>query len=350
MPTNVYFNPGVISEQRLYEDMIEESLRIYGQDVYYIPRSIRNLDRVLNDAVSNEFNQAYLIEMYVDESGYTGEGTIMSKFGLEIRDQAKFIVSRRRWENFIGRENTSTIVGRPNEGDLIYIPLSGTFFEIKFVEHEAAFYQLSNIFVYELHCETWEYSGEKMNTGYDEIDGIEARFAPGQRLTLSDGNGIPFHTSGGEQVQQFVGYDTNNRPIFVYGDLSPNNIEFGAGGITSAVTINQITSSDNQPRFFQVSGIGDAAQERRLIGMTSGASYLIVVAGDQMALANDPSAQNTEFETEADDILDFSEHNPFGEPGSEYAQQALTSYEPSTISLDNNIVRFDENTATWDAV
>ena len=349
MPTNVYFNPGVISEQRLYEDMIEESLRIYGQDVYYIPRSIRNLDKVLNDAVSNEYNQAYLIEMYVDDSGYTGEGTIMSKFGLEIRDQAKFIVSRRRWENFIGRENTSTIVGRPNEGDLIYIPLSGTFFEIKFVEHEAAFYQLANIFVYELHCETWEYSGEKMNTGYAELDSIESTFAPNQRVTLGGGNGIQFHASGGEEVQQFVGYDSNNNPIFVYGDLSVNNIEY-ANGIPSAITINQIRSSDNKPRVFQVSGIGDAAQERRIVGVTSGASYLIVVAGDEMALSNDPSAQNIEFETAADDILDFSEHNPFGEPGSEYAQQELGLYEPSTISLDNNIVRFDENTATWDAV
>ena len=96
MPTNVYFNPGVMSEQRLYEDMIEESLRIYGQDVYYIPRNLRNFDRVMDDAVASEFNQAYFIEMYIDESGYSGEGTIMSKFGLEIRDQAKFVVSRRR--------------------------------------------------------------------------------------------------------------------------------------------------------------------------------------------------------------------------------------------------------------
>jgi hypothetical protein len=346
MPTNVYFNPGVMSEQRFYEDMIEESLRIYGQDVYYIPRNLRNLDSVLNDAVASEFNQAYFIEMFIDESGYTGEGTIMSKFGLEIRDQATFVVSRRRWENFIGRENTTTIGGRPNEGDLLYIPLSGTFFEIKFVEHEAAFYQLANIFVYELHCETWEYSGEKMNTGYDIIDGIENTYAFSQRLSLGSHNNINFARIG-EEVQQFVGYDENNNPVFVYGELA--SIEF-SGGYASTITVNQIRSSDNKSRYFQESGIGDAAVERRLIGLTSGASYIIEVAGDSQELPNDANSQNTSFEEFGDEILDFSESNPFGEPGGEYHNMTLTNYEPSAISFDNNLVRFDENTATWDAV
>ena len=346
MPTNVYFNPGLIAEQRLYEDMIEESLRIYGQDVYYIPRNIRNLDKVLGDATASEFNQAYFIEMYIDESGYSGEGTIMSKFGLEIRDQAKFVVSRRRWENFIGRENTTTIGGRPNEGDLIYIPLSGTFFEIKFVEHEAAFYQLANVFVYELHCETWEYSGEKLNTGYADIDSIQTTFAPSQRLTLGAHNNINFHAIG-EQVQQFVGYDINNKPIFVYGTLA--SVDF-VGGFASVIQVDEIHSSDNQARYFQASGIGEAAVERRIIGMESGASYIITIAADPMEFNTDPEAQNADFESVGDDILDFSEHNPFGEPGSIYAQDTLTNYQPGVVRFDDSILRMDENTATWDMV
>lgn len=344
MPTNVYFNPGVMSEQRLYEDMIEESLRIYGQDIYYIPRNLKNLDTVMNDAVASEFNQAYFIEMYIDEGGYTGEGTIMSKFGLEIRDQATFVVSRRRWENFIGRENTTMIGGRPNEGDLLYIPLSGTFMEIKFVEHEAAFYQLANIFVYELHCETFEYSGEKFNTGYDIIDGIENTFAAAQSLSLGSGNSKSFVQN--EEVQQFLGYDEDNKPIFVYGNLA--SVDF-AGGIAASITVNQIRSTDGKPRYFQESGIGDAAVERRLIGMTSGAAFLITTAGSGLELPNDPNAQNQNFESFGDTILDFSETNPFGEPGGAYEQLTLSDYEPSAISLDNNILRFDENTATWDA-
>lgn len=347
MPTNVYFNPGVVSEQRLYEDMIEESLKVYGQDVYYIPRTLRNLDKVLNDAIANQFDQAYLIEMYIDEGGYAGEGTIMSKFGLEIRDQATFVVSRRRWENFIGRENTTMIGGRPNEGDLIYIPLSGTFFEIKFVEHEASFYQLANIFVYELHCETWEYSGERFNTGYEIIDSIENTYAPSQRLILGENNGINFHPHG-EEVQQFVGYDTNNQPIFVYADLA--GIESFSAGLAATITVNQIRSSDNKPRYFQASGIGDAAQERKLIGMKSGASYLIIEAVNAIDLPNDPNAQNKDFEEFGDDILDFSESNPFGEPGEQYFQDTLRDYEPKAIRLDNSILRLDENTATWDTV
>jgi hypothetical protein len=344
MPTNVYFNPGVMSEQRFYEDMIEESLRIYGQDVYYIPRNLKNLDSVMNDAIASEFNQAYLIEMYIDEGGYTGEGTIMSKFGLEIRDQATLVVSRRRWENFIGRENTTMIGGRPNEGDLIYIPLSGTFMEIKFVEHEASFYQLANIFVYELHCETFEYSGEKFNTGYADLDGIEDTYAFAQTLNLGSGNGKSFVEN--EEVQQFVGYDMNNQPIFVFGNLA--SVDF-AGGIAAAITVNQIRSTDGKARYFQESGIGEAAVERRIIGMSSGAAFLISTAQDAQELPNDANAQNASFEEFGDDILDFSESNPFGEPGGDYHQMTLTSYEPSAISIDNNLLRFDENTATWDA-
>lgn len=334
-----------MSEQRLYEDMIEESLRIYGQDVYYIPRNLKNLDQVMNDAVASEFNQAYLIEMYIDEGGYTGEGTIMSKFGLEIRDQASLVVSRRRWENFIGRENTTMIGGRPNEGDLIYIPLSGTFMEIKFVEHEAAFYQLANIFVYELHCETFEYSGEKFNTGYDVLDGIENTYAFAQTLNLGTGNDVPFREN--EEVQQFVGYDENNQPIFVVGNLA--SVEFAAG-IAVAINVNQIRSTDGKARYFQASGIGEAAVERRLLGMISGAAYLIDIAGDAQDLPNDANSQNAAFEEFGDGILDFSEANPFGEPGGDYQLETLSAYEPSAISFDDHLIRFDENTAKWDAM
>jgi hypothetical protein len=345
MPTNVYFNPGVLSEQRLYEDMIEESLRIYGQDVYYIPRVLKNLDTITNDATASEYNQAYLIEMYIDEGGYSGEGTIMSKFGLEIRDQSRLIVSRRRWENFIGRENTTMIGGRPNEGDLIYIPLSGSFHEIKFVEHEAAFYQLANIFVYELHCESFEYSGEKFNTGYNIIDSIENTFAAAETLYIGTGNDVPFHPN--EEVQQFVGYDTLNRRIFVTGTLA--SASFAHGGVLESIQVNEIRSSDKNSRYFQPSGIGEAAQERVIIGMRSGAQYLISSVGSQLELPNDPNAQNIEFEDFGDTILDFSETNPFGEPSADYAAGQETIIEAKTIAFDQTLLRFDQNTALWDA-
>jgi hypothetical protein len=235
------------------------------------------------------------------------------------------------------------IGGRPNEGDLIYIPLSGSFHEIKFVEHEAAFYQLANIFVYELHCESFEYSGEKFNTGYDIIDSIENTFAAAQTLYLGEGTGT-FYPN--EEIQQFVGYDSSNRRIFVTGTLA--SVGFAAG-IPQSVQLNEIRSSDKNSRYFQDSGIGDAGLERRIVGMRSGATYLITTAGSSLELPNDPNAQNIEFEDFGDAILDFSETNPFGEPGSQYADAQTMISEAKLLTLDQTLLRFDQNTATWDA-
>ena len=170
MATNVYFNYAVPSEGNLYEDLIIESLRIYGIDVYYIPRTLHNLDQLMNEDIASSFDQAYMLEMYLeDTSGFGGEQTLMSKFGLEIRDTSNWIVSKKRWEQFVGQHEETIVNGRPNEGDLIYIPITGSFHEIKFVEHESTFYQLGNIYTYQLQCETFEYSNEKFNTGVDKI-------------------------------------------------------------------------------------------------------------------------------------------------------------------------------------
>ena len=103
MPRNVYFSQAVKSEQNLYEDLIIESLGIYGQDVYYIPRTLVNRDNVLGEDPASKFDDAYLMEMYIENTeGFEGAGDLYSKFGLEIRDDATFIVSRRRWESRIG--------------------------------------------------------------------------------------------------------------------------------------------------------------------------------------------------------------------------------------------------------
>ena len=151
MATNVYFSQKVRSEQNLYEDIVIESLKMYGQDVYYLPRTIVSKDTILNEDIESNFNDAYIIEMYISNvDGFEGDGNLLSKFGVEIRDQANFIVSTRRWEQYIGAhnkagasstgydlvanidrthsENTDYI--RPAEGDLIYLPLSGSLFAI----------------------------------------------------------------------------------------------------------------------------------------------------------------------------------------------------------------------------
>ena len=173
MATNPYFSQSVKSEQNVYEDIIIESLNMYGQDVYYLPRDIINEDQVLNE-VTSRFNSSYKIEMYIENlEGFDGEGDLFSKFGVEIRDQATFIVSRRRWDQTIKRYDNEISAVRPLEGDVLYIPFSQKLFEITHVEHEQPFYQLTNLPTYKLRCELFEFSSEEFETNVTEIDAIE---------------------------------------------------------------------------------------------------------------------------------------------------------------------------------
>jgi hypothetical protein len=174
MPTNVYFDTGTTSEQRLYEDIIIEQLKIYGQDVYYLPRKIANKDTIFGEDPASSFDDSYIIEMYVDNSdGYMGEQEIIKKFGLELRDDITFTVSKLRWETLISNNTDLQTSLRPNEGDLVYFPTTKKFFEIQFVEHEAPFYQQSALPIYKLSCTTWEYSSERLDTGITSIDATE---------------------------------------------------------------------------------------------------------------------------------------------------------------------------------
>ena len=153
MATNPYFSQKVRSEQNLYEEIVIESLRMYGQDVYYLPRDVVNEDRVFGDDVPSRFNSSYKVEMYMENiEGFDGEGDLFTKFGVEIRDQATFVVARRRWTTTVKQLDNDIAEDRPREGDLIYLPLSNSMFQIMQVEHEQPFYQLSNLPVYKLRC------------------------------------------------------------------------------------------------------------------------------------------------------------------------------------------------------
>ena len=174
MPTNVYFDTGTKPEQALYEDLMIEQLRIYGQDVYYLPRNTAGLDNIFGEDNSSSFDDAYMIEMYVDNvDGYEGEKELMSKFGLDIQDDATFTVARRRWEQFISVDNNLLVSSSPNEGDLIYWPKGNKLFEITFVDHDDPFYQVQNLPTYKLKCKTFEYASEVIDTGIAELDAIE---------------------------------------------------------------------------------------------------------------------------------------------------------------------------------
>ena len=174
MATSVYFDKGTNTEQTLYEDLIIEQLKVFGHDVYYLPRTLVKEDTLFGEDVLSKFDDSYGIEMYMMEvEGFGGEKELVAKFGLEIRDEATFIVSRRRWEDIISADSNLIISSRPNEGDLIYFPRVKKLFQIDFVDHDDPFYQVDNLPTYRMSCTLFEYSSEVLDTGITAIDTIE---------------------------------------------------------------------------------------------------------------------------------------------------------------------------------
>lgn len=170
MATNVFFqNYDYFNEQELIDDLVIESIQIYGVDVIYLTRSLQATDEIMNEDDLSIFDNAYEMEMYVKSvDGFEGEGDFLSRFGLQIRDTATFTVAKRTFERFATRLQTT--LTRPNEGDLIYFPLNQKFFKITFVEHESVFYQSGALQVFDLKCELFEYSNERFSTGFEYID------------------------------------------------------------------------------------------------------------------------------------------------------------------------------------
>ena len=251
MPTNVYFDTGTTSEQRLYEDLIIEQLKIYGQDVYYLPRKIANKDTIFGEDPASSFDDSYIIEMYVDNvDGYMGEQEIIKKFGLELRDDIVFTLSKLRWETLI-KNNSDLTADRPQEGDLVYFTTTNAFFEIQFVEHEQPFYQQSALPVYKLSCTRFEYSSERLDTGISTIDSVE--------------------TSLSTDTMQFQFSLENETGSFV--------LESSIGAIDYLIN-EDFTMADQ-------------------------------ATNDQGQIFETQAGTNTS--STADDILDFSERNPFGE-------------------------------------
>ena len=196
MPTNFYFQSGQgqgqTNEQRLVEDLIIESLKIYGHDAYYLPRTLVNKDTIFDEDELSKFTQAFPLEMYLDNvNGYEGQGDIFTRFGLEVRDQATFVLAKRRWEDMVMTSGgTFTQTTRPSEGDLIYLEKTKSLFEIRYVDFQNPFYQLNQIYVFRLTCELFEYSSEDLDTGIATIDTIETTYSQDMleyQLLLEDG-------------------------------------------------------------------------------------------------------------------------------------------------------------------
>ena len=278
MATSVYFDKGTNSEQNLYEDLIIEQLKVFGQDVYYLPRTLQKEDTLWGEDTLSKYDDAYGIEMYLEEvEGYGGDKELAGRFGLEIRDEATFVVSRRRWLELVSTDSNLIVNTRPNEGDLIYFPSGGKLFEIDFVDHDDPFYQVNNLPVFKLHCHLFEYSGEVLDTDITAIDAIETTASLdalfyqftleteadyNENMALEDGDLLLEETAGDNILSETDTGSTGNSLITEYGDYL----------ISEAYVIDDI----------------------------------------------DESADNVFIQTEADAILDFSEGNPFGEPRGGY--------------------------------
>ena len=172
---NPYFTQGTKSEQNLVQELINEQLRMYGVDIYYIPRKYMAEKTVIREVVQSKFDNALPIEAYVDNyDAYSGAGDVLSKFGIESKDEVRLIISRERYENYItpliqGKSNIK-LSTRPKGGDLIWFPLDDRLYEIKDIEYAKPYYQLQNLYVYELYCELFRYQDEVIDTGIDDID------------------------------------------------------------------------------------------------------------------------------------------------------------------------------------
>ena len=190
MPLSPYFLQGSSSEQRLVQDLINEQLKIYGQDIVYLPRKIINKKTIMKEVVASTFDDAYRMEAYLlNYQGFEGNGDILQKFGVQTTDAVTFVVSKERYEDFISpflnADSDIELASRPEEGDLIYFPLDNTMFEIKYVEGKKPFYQLNNLYVYTLSCEVMDYAlDENIDVGIEEVDEAAVEFGFTTRLSM----------------------------------------------------------------------------------------------------------------------------------------------------------------------
>ena len=284
MATNLYFNnTSSHAEQELINELTSEVIQIHGMDVFYIPRVIIKEDLLLGEDVLSKFGstgKVYEIEMYLKGTeGFGGEGDLVSKFGLDVRDEVVFTVHKDRFE-------LATDLAKPSEGDLIFLPISKGLFEIKFVEHEQPFYQAGKNYSFDITCELFQYSEEQLDTGITAIDDIEREQSASIDFVMTAGGSGTFAI--GEAIYQ--------------GD---NLASATAEGIVVSwnATTRTLRANDTSGTF--VAG-------QSITGDTDGAVWTLTSYDDQ-ALPTTPFADNLEFETEADSILDLSESNPFGE-------------------------------------
>ena len=285
MATNTYFSQGTTGEQDLTQSLVNEQIKMFGKDVYYIPRTLVKQDTVFGEDTMSKFEGAYLIEAFIeDNSGFRGDGDMFTKFGVQIADQATFVISRTRFTEAVDDNATLIVEGRPNEGDLVYFPMANKIFEIQFVEYEVPFFTLGKQYTWGLRCELFQYSDEDIDTGITEVDAIEVNYANAISVNVAEGGS---------------------------GDFVAEEIVTGGNSNVTA-TVKSWNSATRQLVLYNRSGI--FAIPETLTGNTSSAAWTSATY-NTINNQNDNSDANWAVETQADGIIDFTEGNPFGEFG-----------------------------------
>lgn len=299
--TNVYFSHGTRNEQYLIEDLIIESLKIYGQEYFYIPRTLISKDEILGEDRLSQFKSSFPIEMYFENvDALDGQGAFIQKFGLMMEQSATLVVARRRWEQLVGRYGQTIIPTRPCEGDLIYFPLTKGLFEIKFVKHQDPFYQLGKLYVYKLQVELFQYASEQIDTGIAAVDAFETLKTYNTNTTRNPGRvtSITMNSFG----SGFTSVPTVSISSAT-GSGAAATAVLGTGVNTGKVIAVNVTEGGTGYQVAPViSFVGGG-------GVDASATAVIEVNIDN---SGDSFADNNKFKEEATDIL-FSETNPFGE-------------------------------------
>ena len=369
MPTSPYFPTyyqGDSGEQTLYQDLVDEQVKLFGSDIYYLPRTLLQ-DNTLEEVRYSKYQEQFQIEMLLQNvTGFADGAEFVSKFGLRITDEVVFRVSTRRWDEVVAAEQpTLTYDGRPNEGDLLYFPLTKDIYEIKFVEKESPFFQFGKIQFYTLTCELYELGSDSFETGVDEIDDVELEFGAAIKLVMDPGGTGTFivgeevvgdeflakatATISGDAVDSITITDsglhynatlpptvtiswgggngaTATASVSSTGLVTGILITSGGSGYTTAPTVTidyspkdnraEVRSWDAATRSLQViNRTGTFTTAEVITGQTSGAKW----SPESYDTLNNTSttyyAQNREIEDSADDIIDWTEGNPFGEYG-----------------------------------
>jgi hypothetical protein len=325
MARNVYFSQGTKNEQYLVEDLIIESLQIFGQDFFYIPRTLVSKDEILGEDRLSEFKNSFPIEMYFENvDSFDGQGAFIQKFGLMMEQSATLVVARRRWDQLVGRYGDTIIPGRPNEGDLLYFPLTKGLFEIKFVKHQDPFYQLGKLYVYKLQVELFQYSSERIDTGIEEVDVFEtlksmstdpARSGAGSITGFTITNPGSGYTSATVSINSSSGYGAVAEAVINNGFITDIEVVSGGAGYGPSNT-------------FIVNITGDGV----------GAAATATVATDIDKI--DSYGDNNKFKQQASGVV-FSENNPFGDTNPPPTPTIVYTSDSTSITTDSTTLTAD---------